>query len=194
MVRWLSLLLVVASVSFAHAQAPGATTPMPVAQDKDPATAMALSIGTPLAGTALILASDGNETVALLGLGAMYFGPSTGQWYAHRVGAIGLVARAAGAVLVVKGFTLADQQGNDCLGLSDAECAAAEKRWDKEERRGGAMLLTGAALWIGSTVFDVVMARRATRAWNREHSIAVTPTLVPATGGRAPGLSLQLQF
>jgi pimeloyl-ACP methyl ester carboxylesterase len=199
MTRWPSLLLLVASVSLAQAQ-PGTTAPTsvtaptPSGSRKTPATAMALSIGTTLAGTAAILASDGNETVILLGAGAMYVGPSTGHWYAGRVGTIGLVSRAAGAVLIYKGFGLLDQQGYDCLGYTDAECREAEARWDREAKRGGVMFYSGLALWIGSSVFDVVMAGHAANAWNREHNLVVTPTMMPAAGGRAPGVSLQLTF
>ena len=202
MTRALTVVVLLALSSAALAQAPGETVaqPLPAAlpsgPHKDPVNAVALSIGTTLAGTVLVMgaASEGSGTGALLGLAGMYIGPSTGQWYAGRVGGIGLASRALAAVLIVKGFTKADQQGYDCLGYTDAECAAAEARWDHDAKVGETMIWSGLALWVGSSVFDVVMAHRATTAWNRDHQLSLTPTLMPATGGRATGLSLQLTF
>jgi hypothetical protein len=197
MIRLLSMLLLVASVSLAHAQAPGETTPVvvaPVAKHKNPSTAMALSIGVTFAGTGMLLASGGEEMPALVGIGLMYFGPSTGQWYTGRVGGIGLVSRAVGAALMISAIPLLNHQGDDCLGYTDAQCSDRIAQWDRETRQGKWLLFGGLGLWVGSTLFDVVMAGRATQAWNREHAIALTPTLLPAAGGRVPGASLQLRF
>jgi hypothetical protein len=201
MTRVVVVLLLVLSGSIAFAQAPGETpilTPSLRAPHKEPGTAVLLSVGTPVVGFLAFVGGIKHESapVALLGLAGMYLGPSTGQWYAGRVGGIGLATRAVAAVAIVHGIGLIeDTEGNDCLGFSsDAECARAEAEWKHQEDVGGAYLWTGLALWGGSTIFDVVMAYRATNDWNREHALALTPTLLPATGGRAPGLTLSMTF
>jgi hypothetical protein len=202
MTRAVVVLLIVLSGSAAFAQAPGETpiaTPvaMPAAPHKEPGNAVLLSLGTPVVGFLAFVAGakDDNAPLALVGLAGMYFGPSTGQWYAGRIGGIGLAARAAGALALVHGISILDETaGSDCLGLDDDSCRRAEARWKHEEKIGEAYAWTGLGLWVGSTIFDIVMAHRATTAWNREHSLAVTPAVMPVTGGRAPGLTLSMTF
>ena len=197
MTRLVSVLVLFALTSAAAAQAPGQTPPATTAavREKNPSDAVLISVGTTLAGFALTAASEGNGGLFLLGFGTMYVGPSTGQWYAGRLGGIGLVTRTLGGVLFLSGFSKIDaQQGNDCLGYTDQECADAEARWHHEEKVGEYLLYTGAGLWVGSTLFDFVMAHRAATAWNREHQLSIAPALMPAAGGRATGLTLQLTF
>jgi hypothetical protein len=206
MLRALVVLVVVASGSIARAQAPGEPRPpgeTPViapprtAPEKDPAIAVTMSIGTPVVGMVLALggASGGNWPLALFGVGAMYVGPSTGQWYAGRFGGIGLATRTVAAYAIVRGFgDLLDAEGPDCFDATDAECRRLEAAYDHEQRVAETYFWTGVGLWVGSTVFDVVMAHRATTAWNREHALAVTPGLVSASGGHAPGLTLSMTF
>ena len=191
--RHLAVVAVLALASPAFAQAPGEVAPQGVAQkQKDPAIAVGLSLGVPLAGFVTIMAS-GSEGGALLGVGAMYLGPATGHWYAGQIGGYGLTARAIAAVSIVHGFSLLDQQGLDCLGLSDSECAAAEARWDDEADRGALFFYGGLALWAGSTIYDAVAARSATQRWNRERAV-LTPSVISVAGARVPALTLSGSF
>src|SRR5204862_428916 len=141
----------------ASAQAPGQTAVLPAAPaspHKDTSIAVGLSIGATVGSFVLLGMSDDSEKLAALGLAGIYLGPSTGQWYAGRIGGIGLASRAVAAVLVVEGVARADQPGNDCLGLTDAECRDAEARWDHDSSVGEKMIVGGLLLWAGSSVFD----------------------------------------
>lgn len=195
MSRLVAVVVVFALTSTAAAQAPGQTPALtPRVSEKDPGAAVLISIGVTVGGFVLAGASKGEGGLLLLGLGAMYVGPSTGQWYAGRVGGIGLASRAVGAALLFTALTKYSTEGNDCLGYTDQECAAAEAQWRHDEKVAEVLGWTGIGLMVSSTLFDFVMAHRAATAWNREHQLAVTPTVLPAAGGRAPGLTLQLTF
>jgi hypothetical protein len=61
-----------------------------------------------------------------------------------------------------------------------------------EDRRQ--WLWGGIGLWVGSTVFDFVMAHRAATAWNREQQLTLAPTVLSSAGGRMPAVALQLKF
>ena len=192
--------VVLALSSTAAAQAPGATQsppPRPAqpasGDQKDAGTATMLSVGVTLGGFVVAGVSGGEPSVALLGGVGMYLGPSTGQWYAGRVGGIGLAARAVAAIVIVKGITLRDTDEYDIMGCT-ADCTELRDRSQRDFHNGERLILAGLGLWIGSSVFDIVMARRAVHTWNREHAVALTPTLMPAAGGRAPGVTLQLSF
>jgi len=143
------------------------------ADEKSPSAAVALSVGVTTAGVITLLASD-SESMSMVGLGAMYLGPSTGQWYAGEVGGFGLAARAVGAVAVVHGFSQILQSEGDC----EPECTAGQHEANRSAgRRGGVLLLTGVGLWIGSSIADVIFAKRAADGWNERHAITVAPTL-----------------
>ncbi len=194
MPRLVCLAVLAATCSIAAAQPPSQVAPIAQSESKDPTNAALLSIGVPVAGLLTILAADGHESIALAGLGAMYVGPSTGHWYAHRIGGIGLAVRAGALAAMVYGFRKADHQGYDCIDLDAAACEAAENQWHREEKIGMGVFYGGFALWLGSSVFDVVMAVRATRDWNREHALTIAPMMMSTPNGRATGLSLQMQF
>jgi len=55
-------------------------------------------------------------------------------------------------------------------------------------------MLTGAGLWVGSSIYDIVLAKRAAESWNARHSVSLTPGLVGTTGRKAPGLFVSAQF
>lgn len=195
MSRLVAAVVVLALSSTAAAQAPGQTAAVtPSVSEKDPGAAVLISIGATVGGFVLVGASKGEGGLFGLGLGVMYVGPSTGQWYAGRVGGIGLATRALGAGLLYTALTKYSTEGNDCLGYTDQQCADAEAQWRHDEKVAEILGWTGIGLWVGSTLFDFVMAHQAANAWNREHQLAVTPTVIPAAGGPTPGLTLQLTF
>src|SRR5262245_34794657 len=132
MPRVVVVLVMFALTSTAAAQAPGQTPALaPPVSEKDPGAAVLISIGATVGGIVLTSAGarKGEGSLVLLGLGTMYIGPSTGQWYAGRVGGIGLASRAVGAALLFTALTKYSTDGYDCLGYTDQECAQAEAQW-----------------------------------------------------------------
>lgn len=166
---------------------PGGGTPAA----KSPELAVALSAGITLGGFAL--ATGDNDETAMLGLLAMYVGPSTGIWYGGNVAlsAPGLAARALSAAMLLKGLALMESSElTDCLGVDDqAECdrylAQAEADYTRGERYTYASLI----VWTASTLVDLGLAHHATKRWN-ERNVTITPTLV----GDGPGLSFSGAF
>src|SRR4051812_45862993 len=111
----LALVLVASSVAAASAAPPGLTEPTdrevreereepppamelpapPPLAEKSPQLAAALSIGATSIGYAMLLGSRGdNQNVAEAGALLAFLGPSTGQWYSGKVGALGIGARS----------------------------------------------------------------------------------------------------
>lgn len=187
--------------SLAYAQAPGMTAPVEAAppqpqqniEKKDPSTAVLLSLGIPVAGAITLGASD-TDGGRMLGLAAIYFGPSTGQWYAGQVGGLGLGLRALGGVSMVYGLVKMLESEYDCDFDYDGSCQAEYERHQHDGQVGGVLMLTGAGLWVGSSIYDIVLAKRAAESWNARHSVSLTPGLVGTTGRKAPGLFVSAQF
>jgi hypothetical protein len=56
-------------------------------------------------------------------------------------------------------------------------------------------MITGASLWVGSSIADVIFAKRAADRWNQRHAVTVAPTaFATPNGSRVPGLVLGAQF
>lgn len=189
--------------SLAYAQAPGMTPPIeptppthqqqqPVDQ-KDPSIAVLLSLGVPVAGAITLGASD-TDTGRLIGFGAIYFGPSTGQWYAGQLGGLGLGLRAVGAVSMVYGLVKVLDSEYDCDFDYDGSCEAAYQEHRHDGQIGGVLMIAGAGLWVGSSIYDIVLAKRAAESWNARHSVTLTPGLVGTSGKKAPGLFVSARF
>jgi hypothetical protein len=160
--------------------------PAPTAQRKDPSTAVLLSLGITTASYVTLFASEGNENLVLVGLIGTYLGPSTGQWYSGQIGGLGRGRRAAGVVSMVYGFTQVlesecDYEYDDCS--------------DSDGDAGGVLMLAGAGLWVGSTIYDIVLAKRAADSWNTRHNVTLAPSFASdAAGHRSPGLAFTGRF
>ena len=167
---------------------PIAPPPPPAAVEaKDPSTAVLLSIGITTAGYVTLFSAD-NENLQLLGFAATYLGPSTGQWYAGQVGGLGLGLRAAGFVSAVYGFSQILESECDDI---DGDCSGS----DAAGSRGALFLWTGAGLWVGSSIYDVVLAKRAADSWNARHNVNLAPMMTSdASGHKSPGLVLTGRF
>jgi len=177
--RSLIVVLVIAFATPAVAQ--------PATDEKSPSLAVGLSIGITTGGIVTLLAGD-HQTSMLIGLGAMYIGPSTGQWYAGEVGGLGLAARAVGGVALVYG--LSQMLQSECDAEAGEDCSGAANRG----RLGALLFYSGAGLWIGSSIADVVFAKRAADRWNQRHALTVAPTSFNSGAGRANGLVLTARF
>ena len=181
--RSVVVMVVVLASSLARAQ-PGTTLPTktPVLEEKSPAIAMGLSIGIPVAG-ALTMAFAPKDGEKALGFFAMYIGPTTGQWYANKGGGLGLGLRLVSIAGAVGALLLTIDEECDV----DTTCKATANDYV-----AGTIAVGAAGLWIGSSVYDVVLARRAVAQWNQK--LMLTPGLVGNGGQRGPGLFLGGRF
>src|SRR5687767_816403 len=124
------------------------TTTTTTADDKSGATAVALSVGGLVGG---FLIGMGTQNLGAATLGVMV-GPSLGRWYNHEVGALGIVARTTGVVLVLNNFgTLEDS----CEGwYSEEDCAAVERKQARAEK----MILVGLGLMAVGSLYDFIQS------------------------------------
>jgi len=161
-------------------------TPEPTAERKDPTTAVLLSLGITTVSYIALFGSD-NENLQLAGFAGTYLGPSTGQWYSGQIGGLGLGLRAAGFVSMVYGLSQileseCDYEYDDCSNTSDGDF-------------GAFMMVGGAGLYIGSTIYDIVLAKRAADSWNARHNVTIAPTMsADISGQRSPGLAFTGRF
>lgn len=162
--------LVVAAPLSARAQ-PGLTEPQPPpveeAGDKSPGVALSLALfGTAASYAGLVAAANsGSGELALLGVGGIIVAPSLGHFYAGESG------RGVGHSLVR-------------LGAGGAMVAGAlvwmEDCWFEEDCDGGAgpfIVIAGAVVGIGSTVYSIADAPAAAARHNeaRRRRLVLTP-------------------
>lgn len=174
------LAAVLATSAVAHAQ-PDVAAAAPV---KSPAVATALS----LAGTAIPLvmigaALDGDDVnmpLYVSGMVGTMVGPSFGHWYAHRPVTVGLLGRGVGAAMVgIGGAT-----SLNCLGAGK-DCAP--------DKTGTVIMISGAVLYAGGTIYDIATAGRAAREWNSKQ-VQIAPVLVGSGRPSALGLGISGAF
>lgn len=189
--RALALAIVLAS-TVAHAAPPGQTPVVvidPPTSEDGPSRSVAvlLSTSTTLGGLLMLTQSE-NEGTALLGAAVMTVGPSTGRWYAGEASLSGIGLRSLAAVSMIYGLTV----------LLQAECdyydyeSDYDNSCDNDETLPSVMLLGGGALFIGSAIYDVVMADRAARDY-RAGNLTVKPMVQTSAGG-ATGIALAGHF
>jgi len=164
--------------------------------EKSEQTAMILSgVGTGVS-SALIFAAfldenadqPFNKPLMYTGLATAAITPSLGQFYAGEYITIGMAARVVGAGIATYGLTHYTKTGTcDNATMSGSMCKTLDS---------GAYPLLGLAAiaFVGGMAYDVGDAAPAVKRWNEHHGFAITPTVVPATTGPAPGLSLAGQF
>lgn len=178
----IAIILVCFAATVAHAQ-PSKTQPT-TSGKKTPATAVFLSVSVPLLGAAAIGASGGSGGAILFGVSALFLGPSTGRWYAGEGGGLTLGVRAVG----VLGLGAASV---GMYGISESDCRANDQPCHSPVPFQ-ALAIGSATLIVGTWVYDVVQAKRATDRWNANH-VTLTPGLVGGTT-RAPGLFMTGRF
>lgn len=184
----LSAVLIAAAVGTAPLAAraqPGVTEPIDDGDDRSPALALGLSLAGTAAGYATLVAAGktDSEGLALVGLAGIVVGPSLGQIYAGeegraaghslvRVGAGGLMA--AGAIMTVV----------DCLGEEQTDCDGSAGPW---------LMIGGAVVGIGSSIYSIVDSARAAERHNagrrRRFVLAPSPVMGP---DRSTGYGVQL--
>jgi hypothetical protein len=158
----------------------------------DPDTAFKIAVAgvavpSTMIGIGAYLATSGNDIDeglddgGLIAIGGtlLLFGPIGARWYAGEVGWRGFVGRFAGTTLIITGlleFDLIDRCEHD---------ATPEPACDDISGRGFAWgsTMTGAALVIAASAYDIIGAPRAVRDWNRRHAVVITPAGAPGSGG-----------
>jgi hypothetical protein len=181
------------SAGLAWAQSPGATSRSTVVYNvpatgelgpKSPASATLLAVAGSLVGPIMIMTGD--QTLVLGGAVAMIAAPSAGRWYSNEVGTFPLLVRGVGATALVAGLTTVCWE--DCTQQTSSE---------SNEN----LLIGGALLLVGGTIYDIATAGDAARRYNRNHnrvlsSLQVAPMVQPrtATAGNVTGLSVSGAF
>jgi hypothetical protein len=149
--------------------------------EKSELTATSLAvIGSllPMATTAVGLTLDGDlgTRVTGSGLALSLVGPSFGHWYTGEFLTKGMVARAGGALLLLAGADAA-LSARSGIGMFEDDGAA------------GAMLLGGAALYVGGAIYDIATAGKAAHKYNVER-YQVMPTRLSTTNGKSGAFGL----
>jgi hypothetical protein len=180
------------SATLALAQSPGATSRSTLVNvpatgelgPKSPESATLLAVAGSLIGPIMIMTGD--QTLALGGAVAMIAAPSAGRWYSNEVGTFPLLVRGVGATALVAGLTTVCWE--DCTQQTSSE---------SNEN----LLIGGALLLVGGTIYDIATAGDAARRYNRNHnrvlsSLQVAPMVQPrtATAGNITGLSVSGAF
>jgi hypothetical protein len=194
----LASLVLAATATAAHADAPGMTTPIqPLAEpasisssnDDGPKSvtgATGLAIGGSLLGPALITAAllnDENGTpfhnaevpMLLTGSAFVLLGPSIGNWYAGKGLSKGLGMRLLGAGATVLGA------GMFVEGLFSNDSTAIV---------GLGVGLAGLGTIAVGTLMDIVDAHHTATDYNRSHRLTIAPMISRTPTGQQTGLSI----
>jgi len=136
---------------------------------RDPSTAGLLSGGVTFGGALIVaMAIDRDSpTLGALGGTALALGPSTGHWYAGEAYNGGLGVRVAGLALAGLGAAMI-HDGRD----PDGECA------DRRCKTGRGLLVAAPLLVVGGTIYEIVTAPAAARAYNRRQRRGLVPASI----------------
>jgi hypothetical protein len=162
------------------------------ADDKDPDTALALSLG----GTAASFAAIGGAAVcypradshtvcdalAVTGVAGLVLAPSLGHWYSGTIFPRGLWMRALGATSVLFGTGLL---------IATAESDSSSTTWAVV---GGGLFLAGGGLALTGIIDDLVEARSAATRYNDAHRVQVMPTVLNPPSGPVMGIGVSGRF
>jgi len=199
------VLLLALAAGEARSEPPGMVAPTPPPKDaaparKSPALALGLSLGTSALAGVVLAAGQDNPGAVTAGVVGLYVGPSFGRWYGGGSAAIGLLARLGGAGLMYAGINESMTHPiDDCVPDIDLgeDCDAEDAAKAEQDRRVKRLIYTGAAIWIGATIYDIVRAPLDARDFNREHAVNVAPTVLRGGGqggALVPGLAVQGRF
>lgn len=164
---------------------PAAEAPAP-ADEYNPSTALALSLGVTAAGyatAALVAETDDRDTSVALGWAAaagIGLGPTAGHWYQGDVVTRGLGLRAAGTVAFIYGLSEADLFcSNDC----------------GDQTLSGTMMIGGLLAFGAGTIDDIVMAPiKARRKNEKNRAAAFQLSVAPRITGKDAGIVLAGRF
>jgi hypothetical protein len=172
------------------------TTSAPVEPDRDPDTALAISIASTATSAALIGASFAvdrgklAEGLVITGAASLIFTPGFGHGYGRGdLATLGLALRASAIpVATVSLATLTLTELED-LCFSDSCTPSPRDRGDRITRGlayGG--LAVSAALVIAGTAYDLATVRRETREAHTTRKLSIAPSVVQTQHGFVPQL------
>jgi len=165
---------------------PGLSEPIDEGSEKSPGVALGLSLAGTAAGYGALVAAGktDSEGLAWVGLAGIVVGPSLGQIYAGETGrAVGhsLLRLGAGSVMVYGAMLTIF----DCWDDESGECDGSA---------GPVLMIGGAVVGIGSTVYSIVDSANAAERHNAElkrRRFVLTPA--PVVGpDHSTGLGMQL--
>jgi len=177
---------VVALPAVARAQ-PGMTGPVDDEEEKSPGIALGLSLAGTAAGYGALIAAGhtDSEGLAIVGLTGIVVGPSLGQIYAGETGrAVGhsLLRLGAGSVMVYGAM------------VTIFDCWDEEGSGSCDNSAGPALMIGGAVLGIGSSIYSIVDSANAAERHNeklRQRRFVLTPA--PLVGpDHSTGYGVQL--
>ena len=147
-------------------------------EEKSGSTALLLSLGGAVGSLALTVVGANMEngsgaSLMTVGVLSSIITPSFGHWYAGEYWTAGLGMRAGGGIAFVAGAAQA-------FGCIDAENSCDD---------GAALVLVGAGLYIGGTLYDIATAPSAAERWNEKH-LQLAPTVVSSGTHQTLGLGL----
>jgi hypothetical protein len=163
----------------------------PDGDTKSPAIATSLALGGSVLGPVLIVVAINNDgyqdtlhdaaiPMLVAGSAVVVFGPSFGNWYAHRAMSPGLALRLGStAGLLVGGALIASR-----LIHSDASGAGVA---------GLVLTLGGLCGLVTGTVLDIGQANGAVETYNRAHTVrqlSIAPVMTRAGGIQHTGLAV----
>lgn len=174
--------------------------PTSATEPKQPLRAHAYSIGATVvglgAGVALFAADQPVPGIAV-GLSGALVGPSTGLWYAGELGGKGILLRAGALTLMSWAFLVGSNlRPADCFpDLPPGECESRERSYRNSALLYTGLFLSGAGVYLASSVYDMFAAGRAARRRNTEHRLRLGPTAMRTrVGAMVPGVEFSLAF
>ena len=175
---------------------------------KDPDTALALSAGGAISSAALVgigalvYVTNSDDTdnpsrllkvplhnwgAGMMDLGGLVstIGPAFGEFYAHELWTRGMTLRLVGGIVAALGT----------VNLNGNPCEFQENCTPPPSQGSTPLVVLGAAIYAGGIAYDIVHARDAARAYNREHGhLAVIPTAMRGTTSTSYGIAIAGAF
>ncbi len=153
------------------------------ADDKSPALALGLSVGSTVGGFVLVGAiagdSEAPRELLLPGVLAVVTGPSWGHVYTgdYDLAIGGTVLRLVGAAMVGEGRGKCVDNNSDDI---DHPCSY--------ENKTPGLIAAGTILIVGTALAEMIDSPYAAKRYNREHAVTLTPTTT-TNGGYGLALS-----
>jgi hypothetical protein len=159
---------------------------------KQPGTAVFLSVSSTVVSYILVASAS---PASFVGIAGVIVGPSVGHWYAGRGNGGGILLRTTASLILAASIVNVLSRGSyECWMASQQTCAEQQEEYERDERNTAIMLFGSLGVLAASSVWDISTAGRSARRWNEAHGVTLAPTIMPASGGRAPGLVIAGHF
>jgi hypothetical protein len=157
----------------------------PASDLRSPGAAAGIAAGAAIIGTGVTLAGIGDWDTAYVGLGILTVGPSLGHVYAGAPGRglVSMALRGAGAIAFAEGVRSLDVE----ICGPDHDCSTED-----EDEGNTSLIWLGAAVIVGTTLFDIAGSAGAAAEHNRR--LQLTPTVLPSSSGPVGGMALAGTF